>query len=284
MPIEVTCTGCERRLRVPDKVAGKRIKCPKCEAVLRVPEGSGEEEPADEEKMVVAEPEPVAKKPEPVAKKPAPEPEPEPTLPDRWYLKTEDSEDYGPVPKDELDQWMEEGRVTSDCQVLQDGAEQWQWATDIYPELESPEAVPPPSPTPPVNPPAVAEAAAAEAPTAEANAFAFAAADASPSLRGKGRRRVRKVVKKPQAAPAVPAPSTVEDAAEIEQSSKSKVVAGLLGIFLGAYGVHRFYLGYTGLGLIMLFTLGGCGIWSLIDAILVFLGKVPDVHGRPLRD
>ncbi|MBC8874414.1 MAG: TM2 domain-containing protein [Planctomycetes bacterium] len=170
---------------------------------------------------------------------------------------------------------MEEGRVTSDCQVLQDGAEQWQWATGIYPELEGPEAVPPPSPTPPVNPP----------PAAAANAFAFAAADASPSLRAKGRRRVvRKVVKKPQTAPAAPAPSTVEDAAEIEQSSKSKLVAGLLGIFLGAYGVHRFYLGYTGLGLIMLFTLGGCGIWSLIDAILVFLGKVPDVHGRPLRD
>ena len=131
----------------------------------------------------------------------------------------------------------------------------------------------------------------------DAGAFAFAAADASPSLRGKSRRRVRKVVKKKEVTadavdePAEEIPAEGEDVltetdgtpAEGEESNKSRIVAGLLGIFLGAYGVHRFYLGYTGLGLIMLFTLGGCGIWSLIDAIMVLMGKVPDVHGRPLK-
>ncbi len=280
MPIEITCTGCERRLRVPDQVAGKRIKCPKCENVLRVPEVSGQEAPAEAESAAVAEPKPAAKKPEPVAREPKPKPTPGSSLPDRWYMKTEDGEDYGPVPKAELDEWVQEGRVTSDCQVLQDGADQWQWASDAYPELEEPETeAPPPSVAPPVKPPAPSEDSATEP-----SAFAFAAADASPTLRAKGRRRVRKVVKKPAPEPAAPAEPTGESVAEGEQSNKSKIVAGLLGIFLGAYGVHRFYLGYTRMGLIMLFTLGGCGIWSLIDAIMVLLGKVPDVHGRPLKD
>jgi hypothetical protein len=38
------------------------------------------------------------------------------------------------------------------------------------------------------------------------------------------------------------------------------------------------------MGLLMLFTCGGCGIWALIDAIMVLMGKVPDAQGRHLRD
>ena len=47
------------------------------------------------------------------------------------------------------------------------------------------------------------------------------------------------------------------------------LVAVLLSIFVGGLGIDRFYLGHTGLGLIKLFTLGGLGVWYVIDIILV---------------
>lgn len=71
-------------------------------------------------------------------------------------------------------------------------------------------------------------------------------------------------------------------------SDKSKIVAGLLQIFLGAFGIGRFYLGYTGIAIAQIavtwLTLGIGGIWPFIDGILMILGKVPDSQGRKLRD
>jgi TM2 domain-containing membrane protein YozV len=65
-------------------------------------------------------------------------------------------------------------------------------------------------------------------------------------------------------------------------SSKSYVTALLLSFFLGYLGVDRFYLGQTGLGIGKLLTFGGCGIWSLIDFILIAMRKVTDSEGNPL--
>jgi len=60
------------------------------------------------------------------------------------------------------------------------------------------------------------------------------------------------------------------------------VVALILSIFFGQIGVDRFYLGYVGLGLLKLFTFGGCGIWWLIDIILIATRKLPDSDGAAL--
>jgi hypothetical protein len=65
-------------------------------------------------------------------------------------------------------------------------------------------------------------------------------------------------------------------------STKQYVTTLLLSFFLGGLGVDRFYLGYTGMGVGKLLTLGGCGIWSLVDFILIAMRKVTDSQGNPL--
>ena len=52
---------------------------------------------------------------------------------------------------------------------------------------------------------------------------------------------------------------------------------------MGILGIDRFYLGYTGLGILKLITCGGLGIWALIDLILIAMGRLPDANGLPLR-
>ncbi|MEV4170337.1 TM2 domain-containing protein [Nonomuraea sp. NPDC049709] len=64
--------------------------------------------------------------------------------------------------------------------------------------------------------------------------------------------------------------------------AKSWLVAVLLCFFLGALGVHRFYVGKIGTGILMIVTLGGLGVWVLIDFIMILIGKFTDKQGQPL--
>jgi predicted Zn finger-like uncharacterized protein len=95
MPIDATCPGCAKTYRIKDEQAGKRVKCPQCGAVVEVPNPQAE----------------------------------------KWYLYTATGEQFGPVPKSELDRWVEEGAVDAECQVLKEGDADWRWAGDVYPEL-----------------------------------------------------------------------------------------------------------------------------------------------------
>lgn len=66
------------------------------------------------------------------------------------------------------------------------------------------------------------------------------------------------------------------------QNEKMFWVALLLSIFLGQIGVDRFYLGYIGTGLLKLFTLGGFGIWYIIDIVLIATGSLKAKDGSEL--
>ena len=79
----------------------------------------------------------------------------------------------------------------------------------------------------------------------------------------------------------------------VAPNAKSKLVAGLLGIFLGCFGVHNFYLGYTGKAVAqVLISVLSCfmltpvtGIWGLIEGIMILCGNInKDAKGNPLGD
>ena len=69
---------------------------------------------------------------------------------------------------------------------------------------------------------------------------------------------------------------------EITASPKSRAVATALCFFLGILGVHRFYVGKIGTGVLHLLTLGGLGIWTLIDFIFIAAGKFKDKNGATI--
>ncbi len=66
-------------------------------------------------------------------------------------------------------------------------------------------------------------------------------------------------------------------------SEKKFVPAVLLCFFLGSLGIHRFYLGKVVTGILMLLTLGGLGIWTIIDFVRLIIGSMKDKNGLPLQ-
>lgn len=78
-------------------------------------------------------------------------------------------------------------------------------------------------------------------------------------------------------------------AGAVGTSQKSKMAAGLLGIFLGGWGVHNFYLGNTTRGIIQILvtcvTCGAGALWGLIEGIMILAGSInTDANGLPLKD
>lgn len=110
MPIEITCTGCGRTLRVSDADVGKQARCPACNTISQIGAPAAHDAAT---RKVGADPPPV----------------------DDWYFAIPEGQVYGPIRKFELDQWVREGRVSADCRVRVGSNGVWTSAVDHYPEI-----------------------------------------------------------------------------------------------------------------------------------------------------
>lgn len=70
---------------------------------------------------------------------------------------------------------------------------------------------------------------------------------------------------------------------ETHISPKLRLAAALFCGFFGFLGIHRFYVGKVGTGILMILTVGGFGIWTVIDFIFIVLGQFRDKEGRLVR-
>jgi TM2 domain-containing membrane protein YozV len=99
----------------------------------------------------------------------------------------------------------------------------------------------------------------------------------------------------PESQPIIPSYTSFPPATyNVYSRPQHRIVAGVLGIFLGWLGVHRFYLGYTAIGVVQLLlgtviAFNTCGltwvialIWGFVEGIICFFGGMPDADGRPL--
>ena len=78
--------------------------------------------------------------------------------------------------------------------------------------------------------------------------------------------------------------STDRDLYDDEVSDKNRLLLALLAFFFGIFGAHRFYAGKTGTAVVQLLTIGGLGIWSLIDFVIILFGEFTDADGFKIRD
>jgi hypothetical protein len=116
MPIDTTCQTCGKRLRVADEHAGKTARCPGCQTIYTVPAASAFQQP-------------MVWQAAPVLAGGSGGPE------SRWHLKTPDGLSYGPVSKADLDQWVQQGRITAQSQLCSEADSRWFWAGQLYPQL-----------------------------------------------------------------------------------------------------------------------------------------------------
>lgn len=105
MPIDTSCPGCGKTLRVGDEHTGRQARCPSCNTIYTV---AGATKVAAGVSLAKGGEE------------------------DRWYMKTPEGRIYGPVVKHEMDRWLSEGRITAECTLRTGDDENWQTADQIY--------------------------------------------------------------------------------------------------------------------------------------------------------
>ena len=124
--MEVNCVRCNTKLVIDDSMQGQDVRCPKCEFVfvanpaVKMASGSGGEhvsvtdgEPTDSEPVIPNDP-----------------------SPECWFLRIPEGNEFGPVDRATLDNWVREGRISHDCELRDAGTDVWNAATVEYPVLQ----------------------------------------------------------------------------------------------------------------------------------------------------
>jgi len=190
-----------------------------------------------------------------------------------YFVQGHDGQRYGPADVDTLIAWVMEGRIVAATVLIERGTDR-PIAADSLPALSAAlRRVP--------GPPATPRAVAVER-----------GMDVTQTSAGFDKPRPTPAASLPPIPNVMPGGFPMPYGPAYGLSRKSKIAAGLLGIFLGGLGVHRFYLGYTGWGFVQLcLTLLTCGygwsitgIWGLIEGILCLTGSMRDADGLELRD
>lgn len=125
MPIHGQCPGCGREFQAPDRLSGKRVKCPNCSAAIEL--GSPEQRRTAEGAAAGQE----------ASQTPAP-PRPPDAEGIQWYVKTADGQQLGPMGKARLDALVAEGRLDGFCQLRRGDWQGWKWAEAVYPQFALP--------------------------------------------------------------------------------------------------------------------------------------------------
>ena len=149
MAIEFNCKECGSVLRVPDEHAGKKARCPSCSSVLDIPSGGSGEAVSPADQVTTAGGSSTATPGTHPVSLDAPGANPDAFKgfsqdqgSERWSMKTPDGKTYGPVDFSELKQWLNEGRVSVQCQLQREGEMTWQNAGIVFPELNTQPAAP----------------------------------------------------------------------------------------------------------------------------------------------
>jgi hypothetical protein len=121
--LEIPCGGCGRALRVAPEHAGKMARCPVCGHITHVP--------ASLSVGTVPNPEPTSGEGLPIP------PVSTPGDTAEWYMKTPEEQTFGPASFQDLERWVQEGRITADCQLSQGAAGNWQPADRLFPSLKT---------------------------------------------------------------------------------------------------------------------------------------------------
>lgn len=202
-----------------------------------------------------------------------------------YYVQANDGQRYGPADVDTLVAWVMEGRIVAGTVLIERGTDR-PMSADSLPALAA------------VLRRASAGSAVPGAPSAPRAVSVERGMDVTLTSAGHTPAHPGQANRPAPAGTLPPIPTHVPQGVMMPYgpayglSRKSKIAGGLLGIFLGCLGVHRFYLGYTGWGFVQLaLTLCSCGWatfltapWGLIEGILCLTGSMRDADGLELRD